>query len=332
MFEFSDLVGASKQLIAYGTDAKNVTDILDKLSNVATGTGASLNDMVGMYNKAKSVGKVDAQGLESWAARGVLVKDTLREMGETVGSTGVTFEQLNKVLEKVTGEGGMFHGLMLEQMDNLSASMGQLQDNLTSMWNEMGEASEGVMKGAIDIAGLLVENYQEIGSVLLDVAKVYGAYKVVEMSGIQSIVETAKEEANLVETFKQHGEEINKLLSPEQAQELALQGLKADTLEYAQAVSEKIKGEKESSQILLENTTNELAASEARQSQLAELMQATDIEIEQAKLSGDTKKLEALETGKLALADEMSANAKKVADLQGKKQIVTIGDNGCKKS
>ena len=324
MFEFSDLVGASKQLIAYGTAAEDVTDVLDRLSNIATGTGANLNDMIGLYNKAKSVGKVDAMGLESWAAKGVLVKDTLRDMGEVVGSTGVTFNQLEKVLQKVTGEGGMFHDLMMEQMDNLSASIGQLEDNLTSMYNEMGEASEGVMKGAIDIAGLLVENYQEIGSVLLEVAKIYGAYKLVDMSGIQEILEQSKAEAALVETFQQHGEELHKLLSSEQQQELAMQGLKEGTLEYAKAVQDMIVGEKERSETLLKNTESELASETTRKAKLEELMAATEEEIKLAEKSGDAKKLEALQNGKVALSEEVATSAKKVAELQGKKEIATI--------
>ena len=327
MFEFSDLVGASKQLIAYGTEAEKVTDVLDKLSNIATGTGANLNDMVGMYNKAKSVGKVDSQGLESWAARGVLVKDTLREMGEVVGSTGVTFEQLNKVLAKVTGEGGMFHDLMLEQMDNLSASMGQLQDNLTSMWNEIGEASEGAMKGAIDLAGLLVENYQEIGSVLLDVAKVYGAYKLVDMSDIKGIIERtqaeiaeAEAQTQLTETFKQHSEEIKNMMSADQAYEVARSGLQEGTLEYAQAVRSMIDADKESTAAKLEAIELEEKGETARRDSLTLERRAIEQQIYAEQQSGNARAVVALETQKETVQEKINASQKRLSEIATQKK------------
>lgn len=319
MFEFKDLVGASKQLISYGTAAKDVTGILDKLSNIATGTGANLNDMIGMYNKAKSVGKVDSQGLESWAARGVLVKDTLKDMGEVVSSTGVTFKQLEKVLDKVTGEGGMFHNLMAEQLDNLSASAAQLQDNLTSMWEEMGEKAEPYMKAAIDLAGTLVENYQSIADVVIDVAKVYGAYKLVDMSGLQGIIEQAKEETNLIETFKEHGEEIEKLMSADQAYAMEMSGLKKDTAEYAQAVKDMFNSEKESTAEQLKNIDLLEQAETKRKQVLDANIEAKKTEIETLKSEHKWKEVVAQKTELDALQEQRNASAANMEALAKQK-------------
>lgn len=336
MFEFKDLVGASKQLISYGTAAKDVTGVLDKLSNIATGTGANLNDMIGMYNKAKSVGKVDSQGLESWAARGVLVKDTLRDMGEVVSSTGVTFKQLEKVLDKVTGEGGMFHNLMAEQLDNLSASAAQLQDNLTSMWEEMGEKAEPYMKAAIDLAGTLVENYQSIADVVIDVAKVYGAYKLVDMSGIQNIIDQATAEQKLVDTFKEHGDEIQNMLTFGEKYELNLKGLKEGTVEYAQAVKDLFEKEKESAEETLKKLEQDELAEAKRVSALREDIDATNeyllkngdkisvhennilvekVEAEKEEILASKKKLTTIASQRKVVATELETKASRVNTL-----------------
>jgi hypothetical protein len=309
MFEFKDLVGASKQLISYGTAAKDVTGILDQLSNIATGTGANLNDMIGMYNKAKSVGRVDSQSLESWAARGVLVKETLKDMGETVTSTGVTFQQLEKVLAKVTGEGGMFHNLMGEQLNNLSASSAQLQDNLTAMWEEMGEKAEPYMKAAIDLAGTLIENYQGIADVVIDVAKVYGAYKLVDMSGLQDIIQQTEAETNLIETFKQHSEEIEKMMSADQAYAMGLSGLEEGTAEYAQAVKDMFETEKESADEQLKNIELVEQAETKRQQVLdANIAKKTD-EIEKLKSEQKWKEVVAQKTELNTLQEQRNASA-----------------------
>lgn len=204
MFEFSDLAAASQQMISYGHNVESIIPRLDQLSNVATGTHGSLMELVDTYNRAKATGVVDARGIQSWAVKGVMIKDVLRDMGEVTAGTTVTFEQLNKVLDHITGEGGQFHGLMLEMMDNISAESGQLEDNLAAMYEEIGSKFEGVfvkwlklqsaMAGdrnnfisdelldfgaekANEALDYLLENWQSVINVIKDAVVVYGTYR-----------------------------------------------------------------------------------------------------------------------------------------------------------
>ena len=168
MFEFSDLAAASQQMISYGHDVESIIPRLDQLSNVATGTHGSLMDLVHAYNRAKATGVVDARGVQAWAVKGVMIRDVLRDMGEVASGTTITFDQLNKVLDKVTGEGGQFHNLMGEMMDNISAEQGQLQDNLAAMYSEIGEKYEGVFVKFLKLQGAMADNYQDIGGGFID--------------------------------------------------------------------------------------------------------------------------------------------------------------------
>jgi len=178
MFEFSDLTKESAKLLAFRNNVEDVIPILDKLSNVAAGTKQPLGDLVDMYNKAKNIGKVDEMGLKQWATSGLVVTDVLKDMGVEVDRSAIKFEHLEMALNKVTSEGGMFHNLMGAQLQNLSASVGQLQDSISIMFNELGQKSEGFMKGAIDSANYLVENYEKLGKVILELVAAYGAYRV----------------------------------------------------------------------------------------------------------------------------------------------------------
>lgn len=202
MFEFSDLANASKQMIAYGNAVEDVIPTLDKLSNIATGTKADLMDLVALYNKAKSLGKVGANDLASWAVKGVVVRDVLKEMGDEVDDTAVSFEQLQKVLNKVTGEGGMFHDLMLNQMSNISAEQGQLEDNLAAMYNEIGEQYQDFITGAIKAESWLVEHYKEVGSVILGLIASYGEYQAA-LKVTRAIENTMAKQANGIEQTRQ---------------------------------------------------------------------------------------------------------------------------------
>jgi len=177
MFEFKDLAQASQQMIAYGHETDEIIKRLDQLSNVATGTHAPLMELVAAYNRAKSTGVVDANGLQSWAVKGVMIKDVLKDLGEQAVGTTITFSQLNKVLDSVTGEGGQFHNLMGEMMNNISAEIGQFEDSFASMLNEIGEKYQDQIVGGIKYASELVDSYQQIAAVIQDLIVAYGIYK-----------------------------------------------------------------------------------------------------------------------------------------------------------
>lgn len=177
MFEFKDLAAASQQMIAYGHAIDDIIPRLDQLSNVAVGTHGDLMELVSAYNKAKSTGVVDAHGLQSWAVKGIVIKDVLKEMGEEVTNTTVTFEQLNKVLDHVTGEGGMFHDLQLSMMENISAEIGQFEDNFNAMLNEIGEKYQDYIIKGIKAGSELVDNYETIAKAIQDIVVALGIYK-----------------------------------------------------------------------------------------------------------------------------------------------------------
>ncbi|MBR6246157.1 MAG: hypothetical protein IKR15_02200 [Bacteroidales bacterium] len=188
-FEFDELAAASKQLLAFGNDVNNVIPIIDKLSNVATATRQPLMDLVQLYNKAKNVGKLDARSIQQWASRGLVLTDVLKEMGQTVDRTNISFQQLDAALNHVTQEGGMFAGIMEKMMPNLSMSWGQLQDDLTLMFNEIGEALQGPMQQAIEAIDRIVDNYKTYVKWIGALVAVYGTYRAA--LAVTSVVEKA---------------------------------------------------------------------------------------------------------------------------------------------
>lgn len=177
MFEFSDLTQESTKLLAFGNDVKDIIPILDKLSNIAAGTKQPLSELVNLYNKGKNVGKIGADSLESWANKGVVITDVLKEMGIEVDRSNIKFEHLDMVLNHLTSDGGMFAGLMAEQLPYLSASMGQLEDDITNMFNELGTKYQDTMKAGIEFASEVVGNYEQVGRVIGQVVVVYGTYR-----------------------------------------------------------------------------------------------------------------------------------------------------------
>lgn len=312
MFEFSDLAQESSNLLAFGNDIESIIPILDKLSNIASATGRPLSEIVELYNKAKSMGKVDAHGLESWARQGVVIMDVLKEMGIHIDRSSVKFEHLEMVLNHVTSEGGRFHGQMNERMQNLSASWGQLQDDLTNMFNEIGEKTQGIMKGTIEMGSELIDNYEAIGKTLGVLIATYGTYRA------SLIAIRAYEKASVNITYKAEIEELQKLIDAKQESASAdleqavasgrITQAKADELiAIREAVAAKLT-ELQATQALAASELAEAAAAYKsalmKTSASRTLVSQREMELSLAKLSGDASQIELAQKALLEAQEE----------------------------
>ncbi len=184
-YELKDVGKGAKQLLAFQVPAKEITSTLRQIGDLAAGVGAPLNDLVSIYGKVKAKGKIQAEEMNLFLERGIpLVSELADKYKVTEGaiydmaSKGkIGFADLQGVMSKLTGEGGMFFNLMDEQSKTITGQISNLADAFDSMLNEIGQNSEGVIEGAIDGAKFLVENYQDVAKILGTLIATYGAYK-----------------------------------------------------------------------------------------------------------------------------------------------------------
>lgn len=185
VFEFADLSKSAAQLLAFRTNVDDVIPTINKLSEIAAGTNVPLAEMVSLFNKAKANDKLLSVDIQMWESRGVpLVYEMAKAMNKgedeiraMVSAGKIGFKELNQVIDKVTTNGGMFAGMMVEKMKTLGDSIGLLQDNITNMFNSLGEENYGILKTGIDTASYLVEHYEDVGRVLGSLVIAYGTYK-----------------------------------------------------------------------------------------------------------------------------------------------------------
>lgn len=315
MFDFADLADASKQLIAYRNDVNDIIPIIDKLSNIATATHQPLNEMVNLYNRAKSTGVVDANSLQSWAVKGVLVKDTLKEMGEYTDGQRIKFEDLNKVLDKLTSEGGMFHGIMDEQMENISAEVGQLEDNLDAMFNEIGEKSEGLITAIVKGIAWAIDNYQKIGGVALTAISALGIYKGSVLASEFAMKKAAEERSRAV--VEGYEEEIAKLKEYQDQQKydedinsaVSSGSITSEMADKLQALREEMRLREEAANKAKEAADKEVYAAKEAVDAANEKLQKAEEELEAAFKKGDADDISAAAEAKKAAQTEVASAA-----------------------
>lgn len=311
MFEFSDLTSESAKLLAFRTEVEDIIPTLDKLSNIAAGTNKPLSEFVDLYNKAKSVGKIDAAGLESWANKGVVIVDELKEMGLEVDRSNVKFEHLEKVLNKLTSSGGMFAGLMAEQMNNLSASYGQLQDDVTNMFNELGIKYQDAMKQGIEFGSVLVANYETIGKAIAELVVVYGVYRTalaanaaIERIRLNLIYETEVAELNaILAKEKSAFADIEASVASGKLTKAKAEELIAIRLEVAAKLDGlKVTAETAKAELVAAQTTHKAALQRALASKA--MVSQRQMELSLAKLGGDAAQIELAQKSLLEAQEE----------------------------
>ena len=158
-FEPAEVRKAGQSLLAFRTEADQIAPTLQFLGDAAAGTGAELQDMVRIFNKVKSVGKLTGETFEQFAERGVNLQ---AELTKSLGITGeefiklrgkgkISFDQVRDAMKAMTGEGGMFFEAMKKQSTTAAGLLSTLKGNVTALAGAFGKAMLPAFKAVLTV-------------------------------------------------------------------------------------------------------------------------------------------------------------------------------------
>ena len=199
-FDLQGVAQGAKQLLAYGVSADEVNDTLIRCGDVAAGLSIPLNDLVYLYGTTMTQGRMFTQDLRQFQGRGIPIAEELAnvlgtttdKVGDLVTAGKVTSEVFKQAFESMTGEGSKFGGLMDEQSKTITGQIANIEDAIDTMFNDIGQANEGLISGALEGVSFIVEHYKSIGTALMTIVTAYGAYKAA------LIITAAAQRANMV--------------------------------------------------------------------------------------------------------------------------------------
>lgn len=122
-FDMKGVASGAKMLLAYGESADTVNDTLIKLGNIAAGLSQPLGDIVYLYGTTMTQGRLYTQDLNQFTGRGIpMIRELAKEFGvaesevkKLVEEGKVGFPEVQRVVENLTNETGMFYNLMERQ-------------------------------------------------------------------------------------------------------------------------------------------------------------------------------------------------------------------------
>lgn len=204
-FDLKSVSEGAKQLLAYGTQADEVNGTLIRLGDIAAGLSIPLNDLVYLYGTTMTQGRMFTQDLRQFQGRGIPIADELAKIfgvtkdkvGELVTAGKVGAAEVQQAIENMTNAGSRFGGLMEAQSHTITGQISNIEDAIDSMFNDIGKANEGIINEALGGVSYLVEHWEEIGQIILNVAAAYGVAKaaVVAWSTYQKIHNLLMEKA-----------------------------------------------------------------------------------------------------------------------------------------
>jgi tape measure domain-containing protein len=183
--DLQGVASGARQLLAYGFAAKEITDTLTRLGNVAAGLGLPLERLTYLYGTTAVQGRLYARDMLQFTSSGIPVLQelanmygkTTEEINKMVSDGKIGFEDVRKVIENMTNEGGKFYNLMQEQSKTITGLISNLGDALDTMFNDIGKSQEGVISDVLKGTISLVKNYQKVLDILIPIVATYGAYK-----------------------------------------------------------------------------------------------------------------------------------------------------------
>lgn len=195
-FQFSDLVGYTKQLAAFQIPVNELYGTMKSLADVSAGLGVDMGRIILAYGQIRSAGVLRGQELRQLTEAGIPALDSLRKKLEEVRGVAQTtddvfnaistrqipFEYIREMFTTMTEDGGMFYKMQEIQAASLKGMVSNLADSYKIMMNDIGEANDSVLKGIVGSITDAMNNWRYFSKAIEGVAVGYAALKGLQLA------------------------------------------------------------------------------------------------------------------------------------------------------
>lgn len=195
-FQFSDLVGYTKQLAAFQIPVNELYSTMKSLADVSAGLGVDMGRIILAYGQIRSAGVLRGQELRQLTEAGIPALDALRKKLEEVRGVAQTtddvfnaistrqipFEYIREMFTTMTEDGGMFYKMQEIQAASLKGMVSNLADSYKIMMNDIGEANDSVLKGIVGSITDAMNNWRYFSKAIEGVAVGYAALKGLQLA------------------------------------------------------------------------------------------------------------------------------------------------------
>lgn len=192
-FSIMQLERATKQIAAFGFEAKKLVPTMKMFADISAGLGVEIDRLVLVMGHLKARNFLEGTMVRQFTNMGFNVlgelskyyselEDRMVSVGEVqdrVKKKMISFEDVEEVLKRVTSAGGMFYDMQKKQSDSLWGQMQRITDAYDLMLNEIGQSNEGAIKGALTAIRELIQSWRTLKPYIVAAVAAMGSYMVV---------------------------------------------------------------------------------------------------------------------------------------------------------
>lgn len=180
-----DLAGGAQTMLGFNIEAEKVIPTLKQIGDISMGDSERFKSLTLAFSQMSATGKLMGQDLLQMINAGfnpltVMAQTTgksISQLKDEMSAGAISSEMVAQAFADATAEGGKFHGMLEKQSKGLKGQISNLQGAIDDMFNSIGEKSEGLLTGSVEMATSLVKNYEEVGKAILTLVSIYGAYR-----------------------------------------------------------------------------------------------------------------------------------------------------------
>lgn len=196
-FKFGELNRDVKQLAAFGVEANDLYDTTKRLADIASGLGVDFGRLGLAFGQVKARSWLDGKELRQFAYAGLPLLQKITDLYNSEGKNGrknytqadvkkmisgrqVSFEDVQKVLWKMTDEGGQFYNMQLVLSETLLGRWNKLVDAWDIMLGKFAEGKNvigGTFSFIINRVTDLVLALDKLSPAMLSFGAIFAARK-----------------------------------------------------------------------------------------------------------------------------------------------------------
>lgn len=196
-FKFGELNRDVKQLAAFGVEANDLYDTTKRLADIASGLGVDFGRLGLAFGQVKARSWLDGKELRQFAYAGLPLLQKITDLYNSEGKNGrknytkadvkkmisgrqVSFEDVQKVLWKMTDEGGQFYNMQLVLSETLLGRWNKLIDAWDIMLGKFAEGKNvigGTFSFVINRVTDLVLALDKLSPAMLSFGAIFAARK-----------------------------------------------------------------------------------------------------------------------------------------------------------